>query len=172
MDMEHIMSTEPVCQLIDEMMVNQELPFVQEQKKIIPPDMFRHEFQTVRIRLPRRSGHSSAAGYCWFKYNAIVIHPLRRDLDRFLRHDICPHLKVNLPSKKFEDTRCEVFYNSDAFAARLRGLPPSQSPCQMIVFDGASRVDTREKSLDQIIGEFVIPAQLVLPNIKGIVILQ
>lgn len=140
----YLMSSSTIEQMVDNMVLNQGLKEVQEHKKHIPPEAFLREFQTVKVHLPRASGHSTAAAHLWRGYKALVMFPKQLHADMFMREVLGRKMGEIITNRNdCVQTRCMSF-GSTAEISHLpeRLLPfgnlPERELPQLLVFDMAS----------------------------------
>lgn len=95
-----------MTEIIDLLVDNYDDPWIDQFRKGMPPHQFRLQFLTAHLSLPRGSGHSTAAFYCWEKYNAIIIHPSHEIRRHFFEQTVAnATYRVPRPQPNYE-TRC------------------------------------------------------------------
>lgn len=73
-------NSEMIVYLAEQALHNLDKPVVRRFKQDSPYNTFRHQFGTVKIRLPRRSGHSTAALQLLYKHpgSLLFVHNMER----------------------------------------------------------------------------------------------
>lgn len=155
------MSDSLIVQAVDRMILNQQLGWVKQHQFDMPKDVFRSQFQTVKISLPRRSGHTTAAATLWMKYDAIVVCPTYESAKRFLREDLKGRVYISR-SYEIDLIRARIVvvgrsHGVESFNRFTNGIQwAGTTQPQLLVFDESFRFDTPAltlKSIQQMISQ-------------------
>ena len=184
----YLMLVSSMIQMVDTMMMNQDLEWTKDLQSHMSPQLFRHDFQTVVVNAPRRTGHTTVAEHCWVQYNALVLHPRYDDARRFERQlqENRGILIDRSPDKAYQN---RIFVpqpesrGGDRLKSMIAGLKaaPQEHWPQMIVFDQASRMPNQQeinewkgmgavgRTMDEIIH---ITFAMMPETMKGVIALQ
>jgi hypothetical protein len=111
---------------------------------------FIHEHLSLAIRLPRCSGHTSAAAVLWKRYNAVYIAPQWEMCRYFAQYYLERRLTNDMPVYSAEPIARDVC----RYVNILEGLG---HPLDLIILDVYSQVRERDKPyLQMFIGELVM----------------
>jgi len=131
-----------------------------EQRSIMPPRMYLREMKTIKVHLPRRFGHSTAALslYEEFKPKSILFYPTHDSRQYHTRYEPWTHLKNDRTIQRMPQSSWEMINFN---IGELFGMPYNQY--ELVIFDGATRMPVHE--LDAVI-------EMMDPYVKLFVLLQ
>lgn len=168
-----------IVQMVERMLLNQELQWTKDHQANMPKEHFRHEFQTVKIRLPRRAGHTTAAWQLYHTYPSILVYPKHE----MLMSAVSDWNSVQQDSELYKAIRTGDFATSlchipnpssphKTFGVDLRKLIGTGIHPELLIFDVASKLHVpNERSEDtiQIMSDIAFQQ---FGSMKGVVILQ
>lgn len=175
---DYLQSQTLIVQMVDRMMMNQELQWTKDHKNNMPPQLFRREFQTVKIHLPRRSGHTTAAWFLYYAYPSIMIYPQYDMLQHAATTDFLvrdPELHKHIRQGDFVKSLCHIPHSQaphKTFSMNLQKLVDAGVEPELLIFDVASRINCSSERPEDTIEIMTSMAFEKLPSMKGVVVLQ